>query len=50
MDVASGVTSRLTFSTTYDGAPAWLPDGQQIAFESYRAGNLDLYVMDRDGP
>jgi TolB protein len=49
MEVASGITSRLTFSTTYDGAPAWSPDGGKIAFESYRDGNLDLYVMDRDG-
>ncbi len=49
MDFISGVTTRLTFSTTYEAAPAWSPDGKQLVFESYRDNNLDLYVMNRDG-
>jgi TolB protein len=29
--------------------PAWSPDGSQIAFESYRDGNSEIYVMDANG-
>ncbi len=29
--------------------PAWSPDGNQIAFSSYRTGNYEIFVMDRDG-
>ena len=30
-------------------APVWSPDGQHIAFRSYRDDNWDIYVMDADG-
>ena len=30
-------------------APAWSPDGSQIAFSSNRDGNLEIYVMNSDG-
>ena len=33
----------------YDGNPTWSPDGQKIAFQSNRAGDSDIYVMDADG-
>jgi Tol biopolymer transport system component len=29
--------------------PAWSPDGSRIAFESYRDGNFEIYVMNADG-
>ena len=29
--------------------PFWSPDGRHLAFTSFRDGNLDLYVVDRDG-
>ncbi len=29
--------------------PAWSPDGSKIAFESYRDGQAEIYVMDANG-
>ncbi len=44
----SGLTN-LTESPAYEGAPAWSPRGDQIAFASDRDGGLYIYVMNRDG-
>jgi TolB protein len=44
----SGVT-RLTSLTSPNVAPAWSPDGSNIAFASYRDGNYEVYVMNADG-
>ncbi|MCX7599241.1 MAG: hypothetical protein N2512_10320 [Armatimonadetes bacterium] len=33
----------------HDGAPAWSPDGTQIAFHSDRGGNYDIWVVNVDG-
>jgi Tol biopolymer transport system component len=35
----------VTTGTDYAGAPAWSPDGTRVAFESDRAGNLDIWVV-----
>ncbi len=41
---------QITTGSAYDGAPAWSPDGLRIAFESDRAGNLDVWVVDLYAP
>jgi TolB protein len=32
-----------------DDVPRWSPDGKKIAFDSWRDGNSEIYIMDPDG-
>jgi Tol biopolymer transport system component len=41
--------TQLTFEPSYEGDPAWSPDGTKIAFVSDRDGNSEIYVMDANG-
>jgi Tol biopolymer transport system component len=41
--------TQLTFEPSYEGQPAWSPDGSKIAFVSKRDGNPEIYLMDVDG-
>ncbi len=41
--------NQLTVSSGKKIAPAWSPDGKQIAFESNAAGSWDIYTMTIDG-
>ena len=36
-------------SGSFDGRPAWSPDGSKLAFTSGRTGNLEIYVMNANG-
>ncbi|MDX6695497.1 MAG: hypothetical protein QOF02_3100 [Blastocatellia bacterium] len=40
---------RLTFDASFDGDPAWSPDGTRLLFVSTRDGNEEIYVMNADG-
>jgi Tol biopolymer transport system component len=49
-ELTRGIMTRLTFDPARDGAPAWSPDGKQVAFSSDREGGVyQLYVKDASG-
>ena len=41
--------SNLTEHPSEDWAPTWSPDGSQIAFQTDRDGNWEIYSMAADG-
>jgi len=47
--VSAYTITQLTFEPSYEGDPAWSPDGSKIAFVSDRDGNREIYVMDANG-
>jgi Tol biopolymer transport system component/predicted Ser/Thr protein kinase len=49
MDIARGVTSRLTFDPANDNLPLWSPDGLRILYADNRSGGYDLYVKAATG-
>jgi serine/threonine protein kinase/Tol biopolymer transport system component len=49
LDLSRGTTTRFTFSSAFDTAPVWSPDGRQIIFSSNRNGPFDLYQKPSDG-
>jgi eukaryotic-like serine/threonine-protein kinase len=49
IDVARGITSRVTSSPAPDGAPVWSPDGERIAFSSERGKAGSIYVAEASG-
>ena len=38
-----------TNDLAFDASPTWSPDGQWLAYESYRDGNLNIYLIKADG-
>ena len=49
VDATGGIARQLTTNPAYDAYPVWSPDGHKIAFASAREGNLDVYVVNREG-
>jgi len=44
LDLVSGDWSRITQHPDSDANPTWSPNGMQIAFNSFRHGNEDIYI------
>ncbi|MGA8539414.1 MAG: winged helix-turn-helix domain-containing protein [Terriglobales bacterium] len=44
-----GKPERFIFSTTQEEGPQYSPDGKQIAFQSTRSGNFEIWRADADG-
>jgi Tol biopolymer transport system component len=49
MDRDGSNQHRLTYSDRDNTDPAWSADGRQIAFNSERDGNSEIYIMRADG-
>jgi Tol biopolymer transport system component len=50
VDVDSGDARKLGANAPYlDETPSWFPDGMRVAFQSNRAGQMDVWVMNVDG-
>ena len=45
MDADGSNPRRLTAGPTHDRRPSLSPDGSKLAFQSNRAGNYEIYVM-----
>ena len=45
----TNLTNNSTAGANSDSQPTWSPNGQQIAFQSNRGGNPDIWVMNADG-
>ena len=37
--------TRITVNDATDRAPIWSPDGTRLAFESFRDGNWEIYLV-----
>lgn len=46
---ADGTDLRVLPGSRRDQAPRWSPDGTEIAFETFRDGNAEVYLMRADG-
>ena len=49
MDADGSNVRRLTDSPSCERQAAWSPDATQIAFQSDRDGNPDIYIMPVEG-
>lgn len=49
LDLARGVSTRLTFDLAFDSSPVWSPDGSRIAFAAARAGGTGIYQKASNG-
>lgn len=47
--VAAGAATRLVYSTRYQEAPQYSPDGAKIAYASDRSGSNEIWVSDAEG-
>ena len=45
LEIESGITTQITDTKAYDGAPSWSPDSTWIASESYIDNSLEILVQ-----
>lgn len=50
LDLRTGAQTRLTNTAAYDSSPAWSPDAQWLAYESYVDDNLEILVLSVPSP
>ncbi|MCA1056436.1 S9 family peptidase [Rossellomorea aquimaris] len=48
-DLETGYKKQWTFGEERVSSPRWSPDGARVAFLSNRTGQMELYIMNRDG-
>jgi Tol biopolymer transport system component len=48
VDISRGTRIRLTSDPAAEILPAWAPEGDAVAFSSYRTGNTDIFVRPAD--
>jgi Tol biopolymer transport system component/DNA-binding winged helix-turn-helix (wHTH) protein len=48
-ELQAGKPTPVVSSTAQDSAPSFAPDGTRLAFQSWRSGTQELWVVSRDG-
>jgi Tol biopolymer transport system component/DNA-binding winged helix-turn-helix (wHTH) protein len=48
-DLAAGARTRLSMDAAHEILPVWSPDGTEVAYASYRSGNIDILLRRADG-
>jgi hypothetical protein len=48
-DLTRGARTRLSADPAIEILPVWSPGGAEVAYGSYRAGNIDIFVRRADG-
>ena len=49
MPASGGPATRITPVISYEGHPAWSPDGTQIAYEARSHGVMEIFVIPARG-
>lgn len=49
LELETGVITRITDTSEFDGAPSWSPDGQWLAYESYVENSLEIVIRPLSG-